>query len=104
MDLTLKSAADFMEDHKHFLVGCRETGTQTWARSTGRKLSKGFKFFFLKLTRVFTDVLGYQQTSWAFGGHMSWRKGKQGKQHYYQTGYCKYCQNIAGQRAFVSSG
>lgn len=35
---------------------------------------------------------------------MSWRKGKQGKQHYYQTGYCKYCQNIAGQRAFVSSG
>lgn len=30
LDLTLKSAADFMEAYKH-LEGCRETGTQTLA-------------------------------------------------------------------------
>lgn len=26
-----------------------------------------------------TDVLGYRQTSWALGDHMSWRKGEAGK-------------------------
>lgn len=31
MDLTLKSAADFMEDHKHFLEGWRGTFTQILA-------------------------------------------------------------------------
>ena len=54
MDLTLKSAADFMEDHKHFLDGCRGIFTQNPGsvvpghKTAGKKKSsEGFKFFFL---------------------------------------------------------
>lgn len=42
MDLTLKSAADFMEDHKHFLNGAGEHSPKSWlscswAKSRGKK-------------------------------------------------------------------
>lgn len=48
-DLTLKSAADFMKDHKHFLDGLRGTFTQILAELFlgivyRKKVSKGFKF------------------------------------------------------------
>lgn len=51
MDLTLKSAADFMKDHKHFLDGWRGTFTQTLAlvflgkADRKKNLSEGFTFF-----------------------------------------------------------
>ena len=83
MDLTLMSAADFMEDHKHFLDGWRETFTQTLAlvflgKADGKKnLSEGFTFF-VSLNWIMyllkTDVLGYRQTSWAFGDRARWWK------------------------------
>ena len=61
MDLTLKSAADFMEDHKHFLDGWRGTFTQTLAlvflgRKADRKKKRlGGLYIFcqLKLNHVF---------------------------------------------------
>lgn len=78
LDPTLKSAADFMEVYKHFLEGCRETGTQTLALLflgkvyEKKKQSKPNFYNFLsvlKVNHVFTDVLGFQQTSWIFSGH-----------------------------------
>lgn len=84
----MKSAADFMEAYKHFLEGCRETGTQTLALLflgkvyENKILSKPNFYNFLsvlKVSHVFTDVLDFQQTSWTFSGHMRWRMGKHGK-------------------------
>lgn len=89
MDLTLKSAVDFMADHKHILDGRKGTFTQTpvlllLGNVYGKKESLQRIYFFVSLNWIMyllkTDVLGYQQTSWAL---VDFRKGKQGKQDYY---------------------